>query len=196
MLLKKAENTQVWWNSSIDIEIIACRSHAVCFGRLLGEHSIMERFTCGVFALRALVNVWVLMGLATVDSLKGLRGTSNALVDQIKPQCWHAAKHSATESSARRSAIRHACRTYSSVKTSTTADLTHSICAYKTDSNRHVPLEMNEIYFNVNWSSALLKIIIQNQMNYIPCLLRICRNILCSSRSLIGPHFKDTKMGV
>lgn len=87
MLLKKAENTQVWWNSSIDIEIIACRSHAACFGRLLGEHSIMERFTCGVFALRALVNVWVLMGHATVDSLKGLRGTSNALVDQIKPQC-------------------------------------------------------------------------------------------------------------
>lgn len=60
---------------------------AVYFENNIQEHSIMERFTCRVFALRALVNVWVLMGLATVDSLKGLRGTSNALVDQIKPQC-------------------------------------------------------------------------------------------------------------
>ncbi len=170
MLFKKAENTQVWWNFSIDIEIIACRSHAVCFGSLLGEHSIMERFTCGVFALRALVNAWVLMGLATVDSLKGLRGTSNALVDQIKPQCWHAAKRSATESLPRQSAIRHSCCTYSSVNKSTAADLTHCVCAYKTDSNRHIPREINlnrETYFNVNWSSALFKLIIQNRMIYM-----------------------------
>lgn len=84
--LKRLKNAL--WNSWINNWVIACSSHAVCLICLLGEHSIMERFTSRLFALVALVNVSVLMGHAVVDSLRGFRGTSKGYEDQIEPYHW------------------------------------------------------------------------------------------------------------